>query len=38
MVGVDSERKAMNSSLSKMLNFIEGFNGVSVINHEMELI
>jgi hypothetical protein len=38
IVGVERDRKNMNSVLSGVINFIEGFNDVNLINHEMELI
>jgi uncharacterized protein YlxP (DUF503 family) len=38
IVGAERDRKNMNSILSIIINFIEQFNGVNLINHEMELI
>jgi uncharacterized protein YlxP (DUF503 family) len=38
IVGVERYRKNMNSVLSEVINFIEGFNSINLINHEMELI
>jgi uncharacterized protein YlxP (DUF503 family) len=38
IVGVETDRKNMNSILSNIINFIQQFNGVDLINHEMELI
>jgi uncharacterized protein YlxP (DUF503 family) len=38
IVGVERDRKNMNSILSGIINFVQGFNSVSLINHEMELI
>jgi len=38
IVGVERDRKNMNGVLSGVINFIEGFNDVNLINHEMELI
>ncbi len=38
IVGAERDRKNMNSILSGIINFIEQFNGVDLINHEMELI
>lgn len=38
IVGIERDRKKMNSVLSNILNFIEEFNRVDLINHEMELI
>lgn len=38
IVGVERDRKNMNSVLSGVINFIERFNDVNLIDHEMELI
>ncbi len=38
IVGVERDRKNMNSNLSCIINFIEELNNVDLINHEMELI
>ena len=38
VVGVERDRKNMNSTLSGLLNFIEKFNSISLIDYEMELI
>lgn len=38
IVGAERDRKNMNSNLSDIINFIEEFNSVDIINHEMELI
>lgn len=38
IVGVEKERKNMNSTLSSIVNFIEKFNNINVINYEIELI
>ena len=38
VVGVEKNRNNMNSILSRIINFVEGFNNVNLINHEMELI
>ena len=38
LVGVDTDRNDMNSLLSRLINFIEDFDEVQLINHEMELI
>ena len=38
IVGVEKDRNNMNSVLSAIINFIEKFNSISLINHEMELI
>ena len=38
IVGVERDRKNMNGVLSGVINFIERFNDVNLIDHEMELI
>ena len=38
VVGAEKDRKNMNSKLSDILNFIEEFNNINLIDHEMELI
>lgn len=38
IVGAERDRKNMNSILSGIINFIEKFDGVDLINHELELI
>jgi len=38
VVGVERYRANMNSILSKVVEFIEKFNGIELINYEMELI
>jgi uncharacterized protein YlxP (DUF503 family) len=38
IVGVERERKNMDSLLSKVINFIEDFPGIDIINHQMELL
>lgn len=38
VAGVERGRKNMNSVLSEVINFMEGFNGIDLIDHEMELI
>lgn len=38
VVGVERDRKNMNSILSKIIDFVEGFGNINLINHEMELI
>lgn len=38
IVGVEKDRKNINSTLSEIINFIEVFNNINLINHEMELI
>lgn len=38
VAGVEKNRNNMNSILSHIINFVEDFNNVNLINHEMELI
>jgi uncharacterized protein YlxP (DUF503 family) len=38
VVGVERDRKNMNSTLSKIIDFIDGFGNINLINHEMELM
>lgn len=38
VVGVEKDRKNMNSILSRIINFIEEFRQISLIDYEMELI
>lgn len=38
VVGVENNRKNMNSVLSNIINFIEKLNGLELINYEMEMI
>jgi len=38
IVGVEKDRKNMNSTLSNIVNFIEASNNINLINYEMELI
>lgn len=38
VVGVERDRKNMNSVLSRLVNFIEEFNSISLIDYEMELM
>ena len=38
IVGAEKYRKNMDSVLSGALNFVSKFNGVDLINHEMEMI
>jgi uncharacterized protein YlxP (DUF503 family) len=38
IAGVERDRKSMNSTLSKVIDFVEAFGRVQVINHELELI
>jgi uncharacterized protein YlxP (DUF503 family) len=38
IVGVERDRKNMNSILCRIINFVKESNGIALINHEMELI
>lgn len=38
IVGVEKDRRKMDSVLSNIVNFIEGFASVNLINYEMEMI
>jgi hypothetical protein len=38
VVGAEKTRNNMNSILSGIINFIEKFNNIDLINYEMELI
>lgn len=38
IVGVEKDKKNMNSVLSRIINFIEQFGNLNLINYEMELI
>ena len=38
VVGVERQRKNMNSVLSEVANFIEKFNNIDLIDYKMELI
>jgi len=38
IVGVERDSKLMNSSLSKIVNFLENFPQISLLEQEMELI
>lgn len=38
VVGVEKDRKHMNSVLSSIVNFIEKFNNINLIDYETELI
>lgn len=38
IVGVERDRRNMDSLLSGVLNFVEKFNNMSIVDHEMELI
>lgn len=38
VVGVERDRKNMNSILSAIINFIEKFGGLNLLNYEMEML
>jgi len=38
IVGVEKDKRHMNSVLSEIINFVENFNSAELINHEMEMI
>ena len=38
VVGAERDRRCMNSSLCNVIDFIEKFSSIELINHEMELI
>ena len=38
VAGVERDRRNMNSTLSDVINFIEKFNNINLIDYEMELI
>lgn len=38
VVGVEKDKDTMHSNLSKVINFIENFHQVELINHQTELI
>ena len=38
IVGVEKNIQTMNSALSRIVNFIEGFGQINLINYEIELI
>jgi uncharacterized protein YlxP (DUF503 family) len=38
IVGVEKDRRNMNSVLSEIINFVDNFNSAELINHEMEMI
>ena len=38
IVGVEKNRNTINSSLSRIINFVENFSQVELINHQIELI
>ena len=38
VVGIERDRKNMNSVLSSIINFLENFHSINIIDYEMELI
>jgi len=38
IVGAERDKRNMDSTLCDVINFISKFNGVDLINHEMELL
>jgi len=38
LAGVEKNRPSMDSLLSRLINFIEGFRKVDIIDYEMEMI
>jgi len=38
IVGVERDRKNMDSVLCRVINFVEGSSGIDLIDHGMELI
>lgn len=38
VVGVEKNKSCMNSTLSNIVNFVEDFGAINLINYEMELI
>jgi uncharacterized protein YlxP (DUF503 family) len=38
VVGVEPDRRCMDSRLCGIIDFVEKFHGVDLVNHEMELI
>ena len=38
IVGVSKDKRYLNGQLSKVINFIENFNQVDIVNYEMEMI
>jgi uncharacterized protein YlxP (DUF503 family) len=38
IVGVERDRKNMDRILCRIINFVEDFNGIDLIDHEIELI
>ncbi|MBM3249269.1 MAG: DUF503 domain-containing protein [Candidatus Omnitrophica bacterium] len=38
IVGVERDRRSMDSTLSKVIDFVEDFSRVQLINHETELL
>ena len=38
IVGVSKDKRYLNGQFSKVINFIENFNQVDIVNYEMEMI
>ena len=38
VVGAERDKRCINSSLCRVIDFIEKFSSIELINHEMELI
>lgn len=38
IVGVEKDRKNMDSTLCRIINFVDRFDGIHLMDHEMELI
>jgi uncharacterized protein YlxP (DUF503 family) len=38
VVGLSKDRKIMNSTLSRIVNFVEDFHGAELLDYEIELI
>jgi hypothetical protein len=38
VVGLSKDRKIINSTLSRIVNFVENFHGVELLDYEIELI
>jgi uncharacterized protein YlxP (DUF503 family) len=38
IVGVEKDRKNMDSILCRIIDFVDGFDGIDLMDHEMELI
>ena len=38
VVGVEKSRETMNGCLSRVINFVENFNQIELVDHQIELI